>query len=152
MNEPLPSEHIASFRIKTPHGEIEATGPEAFVERRAAWVEQNFNRLSDGMSEGGTAMLLEAKGEEAATTEPRKPSRGVGRKRNGPSCASRIIEIKKGAFFSSARKTAEVMEKLKELATPYEAKHVAASLIDLVKRGELRRVKGESGEWTYVNP
>ena len=76
------------------------------------------------------------------------------KKRNGgPSCASRIDELKKDEnFFSVPRSASEIGVKLSEKATPYEGKHIAAALISLTQRGALRRVKGEEGKWVYINP
>jgi hypothetical protein len=63
-----------------------------------------------------------------------------------------FLEFKKPAFFEIPRKSGEVVEKLIELATPYEPKHVAAALRDLTKASKIRRLKDSEGDWTYVNP
>lgn len=71
--------------------------------------------------------------------------------RAGPSCAARIMPIIAEGFFITPKKNSDVEAKLKERATPYERKHVSASLIDLVRRNKLRRYQ-ENGQWVYVNP
>ena len=90
--------------------------------------------VDDGESEGSKA----------------KKSRRRG-KSSGPSCASRIQALKDEDYFSELRSAGDVGGKLREKGTAYEAKHVAASLIDLVKRGVLRRVS-QGGSWSYQNP
>jgi hypothetical protein len=72
-------------------------------------------------------------------------------KRNGPSCASRILELKMSNFFSELRDTKAITDALSEKGHNYEGKHVAAALIDLVKRGTVRRLK-KDGSWLYQNP
>jgi hypothetical protein len=89
-------------------------------------------------------------GEESSGMKVRKPPRRRG-KISGPSCASRIVALKDEEYFSELRSAGDVGAKLREKGTAYEAKHVAASLIDLVKRGALRRVQ-DGGSWSYQNP
>ena len=71
-------------------------------------------------------------------------------KPSGPSCASRIQGLG-AAYFSDLRAASDVRDKLSEKGTAYEARNVAAALIDLVRRGALRRVK-QNGTWMYQNP
>lgn len=143
--EELPQE--ARFRIKTPAGEVEVIGPLDFVERRWSDVQSALMRVSERSNLETTGRL-----EGPAPTPEDGPRRTHIKKRGGPSCGSRIVALIESDFFGTARRANEVVDKLKELATPYEAKHVAAALNHLTKTGRLRRLKGPDGDWNYVNP
>jgi hypothetical protein len=143
--EELPKE--ARFRIKTPGGEVEVIGPLDFVERRWTDVQSALMRVSERPDFEPLGQL-----ENPATRTDDTPRRGQTKKRGGPSCASRIVGLIESDFFHAARRANEIVDKLKELATPYEAKHVAAALNHLTKSGRLRRLKGPEGDWNYVNP
>ena len=91
--------------------------------------------------------------EESAAGEPiilDKKRRAVA-KRSGPSCASRILELKSADFFKDLRDTKPVGDALSTRGHNYEGKHIAAALIDLTKRGTIRRLKRD-GNWVYQNP
>jgi hypothetical protein len=90
----------------------------------------------------------QAGGKSSPTKATKKPRR-KGRT-GGPSCASRIEEIKEEGFFKEPRSQSEIREKLKERGTTYAANQVAASLTDMTKRRMLRRFN-ENG-WKYQNP
>lgn len=93
----------------------------------------------------------------AANDQAEKPEVGADKPRRqasknvGPSCAERIRTLIDEKFFEQPRKADEVGTRLREKATPYEGKHIAAALIYVVQSGKLRRVKAE-GTWSYVNP
>jgi hypothetical protein len=140
---------MASFRIKTAHGEVEATGSEEYVERRWKDVEAILNRVGDPIAIDKAIPQIEAN--DAAKPIEAQQKRSVA-KRSGPSCASRILTMQEKSFFVTPKKANDVVDELKTLATAYEGKHVAAALIDLTKRGKLRRLKDGQGEWAYVNP
>lgn len=72
-------------------------------------------------------------------------------KRAGPSCSERIRGLIADNFFAKEKIVLEVSEKLKELGTPYQSNNLTASLLQLVKAGELRRFK-DDGKWKYINP
>ena len=67
------------------------------------------------------------------------------------SCASRILELKDVDFFKELRDTKTVADTLSTRGHNYEGKHIAAALINLTKRGTIRRVK-KDGNWMYQNP
>lgn len=81
--------------------------------------------------------------------EPKKKRRSG--KSGGPSCASRILELKESGHFSELRDAKAVSEALSAKGHNYEGKHIAAALIDITKRGALRRIKKDGG-WSYQNP
>jgi len=54
-------------------------------------------------------------------------------------------------FFEQKRTLQDVKSKLEEMAIFYRLSDLSPSLIRLVKRGELRRLK-EKNQWRYVNP
>lgn len=80
-----------------------------------------------------------------AAKKPRRKTRA-----GGPSCASRILEIKDEGFFKEPKSPREVREKLKERGTTYASNQIAASLVDMTKGRKLRRFN-ENG-WKYQNP
>lgn len=86
----------------------------------------------------------------AAPTVAEKKTRKVV-KSGGPSCGARVRTLIEESFFASPQTAGQVGDRLKEKATPYEGKHIAAALIHTVQAGQLRRVKTD-GVWTYVNP
>jgi hypothetical protein len=141
----------ARFRIKTPTGEVEVVGSTDFVERRWADVQVALNRIGDRPAISVPEIEGPAPKNEQIESEGTS-RRATSRNRSGPSCASRISGLKDSGFFSAGRKASEVVQKLTELATPYEPKHVAAALNHLTKTGRLRRMKATEGDWTYTNP
>lgn len=138
----------ARFRIKTPSGEVEVTGPLDFVERRWGDVQNALMRVA----ERATAVESVGRLDAPSSNAEEGTRRANGKKRGGASCGSRIVALIEADFFRTVRRANEVVEKLKELATPYEAKHVAAALNHLTKSARLRRLKGPQGDWNYVNP
>jgi len=54
-------------------------------------------------------------------------------------------------YFKEKRTMEDVRKSLEERAIFYKHSDIAPSLIRLVKKGELRRLK-EEGQWIYVNP
>jgi hypothetical protein len=142
----------ARFCIKTPLGEIEAEGPVDYVEKRWDDVQSVLNRMSEANAQEQLATRLGGSVQKDNTgSQIQENKRNGAKKRVGTSCGSRIAAIQEGGFFTSPKKAIEVVEKLVELATPYEGKHVAAALIYMTSTGKLRRLK-EGGEWAYVNP
>lgn len=151
MNEQEASKvSTARFCIKTQHGEIEAEGPVDFIERRWDDVQSILNRVSEVVTSDRPAPQIENEKPQNGSGS-QNPRRQVNKK-SGPSCAARIAAIDDGKFFQSPRKASDVAEKLAELATPYEGKHVSAALIHMTKTGKLRRLKAADSEWAYINP
>ena len=72
----------------------------------------------------------------------RKPSK------EGP--MSRIRDLISEDFFKEKRKMDEVKIILEQKAIFYQASDLAPTLIRLIKKGELRRIK-ENNKWVYVN-
>jgi len=64
---------------------------------------------------------------------------------------ARIRGIIQENYFKEKRTMDEVRKLLEEKAIFYKSSDIAPSLIRLVKKGELRRLK-EDGNWIYVNP
>jgi hypothetical protein len=128
--------------------ELEVEGDDEFIAKRT----EEFYKFAaaNPVSSPKPAEVDKSEAEDSAgSTKKRAPKKRA----TGPSCASRIEELKKDEdFFSQPRTSSEIGDKLSEKATPYEGKHIAAALISLTQRGALRRVKGEEGKWQYVNP
>jgi hypothetical protein len=133
-------------------GIIEAEGTAEFIEHVYADLRETIIKRSGDVrpahsaGPAGADDKNESESEESKSKKPRR--RG---KASGPSCASRILTLKEEGYFSELRSAGDVGAKLREKGTAYEGKHIAASLIDLVKRGVLRRVS-EGGSWSYQNP
>lgn len=136
---------MASFVVDIRQGHIQVEGEEKFVER----VYADFRELLVTQLSG---VDLASQGAEAATPDEIKPKapRKNG-KRSGPSCASRIGDLKTEGFFDVLRTAKEVGDKLREKGTAYEGKHIAAALVNMTVSSKLRRVK-EGGGWKYQKP
>ena len=143
----------ARLSINFAAGTIEADGSEEFVDRIYADLKDlllsKYSGIQIARPLGGGADRADDGGEEDSEDKPRKTRRKT--KSSGPSCAARILVLKDEGFFGSLRSATEVGDKLREKGTAYEGKHVAAALLDLVKRGQVRRVN-QGGSWAYQNP
>jgi hypothetical protein len=143
----------ARLSINFAAGTIEADGSEQFVNSIYTdlkdLVVSRYSQVKIGTVPDSPAVNLEEISTDDTAEKIRKPRRKL--KVAGPSCASRILVLKDEGFFGTLRSATEVGEKLREKGTAYEAKHIAASLLDLVKRGQVRRVS-QSGNWAYQNP
>ncbi len=136
---------------------LELEGTEAFVSTQLdAWA----SKITPGNARLLSAVNLTDQLDAAPSVEvvtngkdggPEKKVRRPASKQGGPSCASRIRDLIAEGFFTATRKVPEIADRLREKATPYEAKHISAALIHTVQAGRLRRVKAE-GVWSYVNP
>lgn len=73
------------------------------------------------------------------------------RKSGGPSCASRIRELKEDGYFADVRTPTDIQDKLSEKGATYPSKNIASALHNLVVGGELRRFKNDK-IWNYQNP
>jgi hypothetical protein len=69
----------------------------------------------------------------------------------GPSCASRIEELKKANFFKSLQDIKAIAAALAAKAQNYQSNQIGAALTTLTKRGALRRIK-QDGVYKYQNP
>ena len=67
----------------------------------------------------------------------------------GPLGRIRVLVVED--YFKEKRAIDDVRRLLEEKAIFYKSSDIAPSLIRLVKKGELRRLK-EDGNWVYVNP
>ena len=135
-------------------GVIEAEGDSEFVKSIYADLRETIIARSANLPAGSASPNFTPPDEadEAADTDGQKGKKGRRRgKASGPCCAALISGLKDEGYFSELRSAGDVGAKLREKGTAYEGKHVAASLIDLVRRGALRRVS-EGGSWSYQNP
>jgi hypothetical protein len=135
-------------------GVVEAEGDAEFVKGIYSDLRETFLKRASSAPVSSPAPAMERADKpddegDSANSGGKKPRRRG--KASGPSCASRITALKDEGYFSELRSAGDVGAKLREKGTAYEGKHVAAALIDLVKRGSLRRVT-EGGSWSYQNP
>lgn len=70
-------------------------------------------------------------------------------KKTGPSMPDSIIELKVEGFFNKPKGLADIKEKLASLGRIYPVTSISGTVLSLVKRRELGRVK-EKGRWCYV--
>lgn len=89
--------------------------------------------------------------EPATITSRKSASKTKPVKKGGPSCASRIVDLKTAKFFTNLREGKAVGDALAAKGHNYQSNQIAASLMNMTKRGELRRVK-KDGSWFYQNP
>lgn len=138
---------MAKMIIDLQKGLIEVEGDEKFIERvYSDFRASALDKLSTAKFDSGGQGDVRENGDE--TPPAKKARRRV--KTTGPSCASRIRNLKDEGFFKAARSAGEVKEKLREKGTTYASKNVAAALNDVIKSGELRRF--DEGGWQYQNP
>ena len=63
----------------------------------------------------------------------------------------RINQLIQESFFKEKRTIQDIKSKLEEKAIFYDATSLSPTLLRLVKKGIIRRIK-ENGQWRYVNP
>lgn len=109
----------------------------------------------------GTKVVIEGTAEEVREllsklgTPGRKPKTGGVRKtvrtagRTRPSMTDSIIELKLEGFFNKPKGLSEIKEKLASMGMIYPVTSISGTVLSLVKRRELGRVK-EDGRWCYV--
>ncbi len=131
---------------------LDLEGPEDFVTAQLAEWRAQMPLRGIGLKIGADADKQSANdridGEGTAPAE--KKQRKVV-KTGGPSCGSRIRTLIEESFFTTPKTAGQIGDRLREKATPYERKNIAAAVIHTVQAGQLRRVKAD-GVWTYVNP
>jgi len=69
--------------------------------------------------------------------------------KDGP--IARVAELVETDFFNEKRTLGDIKKKLEEKAIFYDVTSLSPSLLRLVKKGYVRRIK-ENGGWRYVNP
>lgn len=130
-----------SLKIDLTHGLLEVEGEEGFVRSVYDDFKEELSKRSSGLGKKSDNVAKPP----AAKTERGKPKKG------GPSCASRILDLKNDDFFVQTRGNEAIREKLREKGNTYASNQIAAALTVMTRRGELRRVK-EGGSWVYQNP
>lgn len=134
------------LHLNLQQGVLDVEGDQAFVEKMFAEFKEHLSKLVL------TPPASEQNGGDASSNNKAKPkSKSGSGKKGGPSCAERISAIKGEGFFKTLRTSKEIQAKLEEKGTAYAPNQVAAALITMVKRGDLRRVKKDSA-WCYQNP
>lgn len=127
---------------------LDLEGPEEFVTAQLAEWRTQMPMRSVGLKASAEPDKSAANDSEIAPSE--KKARKVV-KTGGPSCGSRVRALIDESFFATPKTAGQIGDRLREKATPYEGKNIAAALIHTVQAGHLRRVKAD-GVWTYVNP
>lgn len=74
--------------------------------------------------------------------------KGKARPRGGPT--TYILELREEGYFKTKRFLNEVQQKLEEKGHIYARTTLSPTLLNLVKRRELRRIKDKKG-WAYVH-
>jgi len=139
---------MAKMLFDLQRGLIEIEGEEQFVEKVYTDLRATLSHKVANYS----APLPEAESDIAEPSNSDEPKKTRKRsKSSGPSCASRIDALKSDKFFDQLRTAKEVTDKLRQKGTAYEAKRVAAALLNLTSSGKLRRIE-EDSVWKYQNP
>lgn len=125
------------------------------LEGSEAFVSQQLDRFSDLIVKhaGELASPEDAPAAadvvEAAPPGKQRKARSAGS--GGTGCNSKVRAMLAEGFFSVPRSTKDVVEKLREQATPYASNRVSAALIALARGRHLRRHQ-EGGDWLYLVP
>lgn len=136
------------LHINISQGLIEVEGEEKFVRE----IYNDFK--SDIAKQFGKTTVATGKKSGAKSSGELDSAKKTTKRRpktSGPSCASRVLELKEEKFFDQPRTSKEVKDKLDEKGKIYEGKHVSAALIHLVNNGSLRRTK-KDGVWIHTIP
>jgi len=115
--------------------------------------------LKDGtrmLIEGTTEEIIQFKDklEHASKNQSSEEDKGT-KKDFGISSSTgplgRINQLIQESFFKEKRTIQDIKSKLEEKAIFYDATSLSPTLLRLVKKGIIRRIK-ENGQWRYVNP
>lgn len=138
---------VVKLHVNLHQGILDVEGDQAFVEKMLAEFKSNLSKFVEKPAPSETP----DNGGGANGGGKKARQKTSGGKKGGPSCAERISAIKQEGFFKALRTGKEIREKLEEKGTAYASNQVAAALIHMVKRNDLRRVK-KDGSWWYQNP
>lgn len=99
------------------------------------------------------SQLLAAYSNEAANPRAHRARKTAAkqrdaRKSSGPTAV--IKELRDEGYFKLRRSLVDVQEKLEERGHIYAQKAVAQLLVQLVRRRQIRRLKGDKKVWEYV--
>lgn len=105
--------------------------------------------------EGTVEDIIAIKNEFNKKNIPKQESNTLVQKKNigikaskGPMGRTRIL-IEED-FFGTKKTITDILKKLEEKGFYYNAQALSPTLVRLVRKGELRRIK-EEGQWRYVN-
>jgi hypothetical protein len=99
--------------------------------------------------------ILEKLGSDPGHSGPRKKTpRALGaRGASGPTTTSEYIrDLISEGFFAAERGLRDVQAQLRAGGHIYPTTTLSPALVRLVRRKELRRVRGTDKQWKYVNP
>jgi hypothetical protein len=102
-------------------------------------------------------LLSELNASQAVTAESKRRLR-PGRKvesRSPQSCIDRILSLKEEGFFGTQRSIGEIKSELARHGWHYPPTTLSGKLQSIVRRRELRRIKGSDGKrslWKYSEP
>lgn len=143
--------------IDAPAGVIDLEGDKEFVERL---LEKLFP-LVEGAGFGSRPMPAITNGANnpippgvpLADSEDGKARTRTGSVKRKPpagqSCSARILALRNEGFFLDQRRPAEIVAKLAERRQTHNTSQVSAAAGDLVKRGELQRIRNSDGSFVY---
>lgn len=139
---------MSRARFKIGDFELDVEGEESFVKAEIDRFQQMLATVPPKAKLDGITANTNTSPEssEAAPAKTRKSG-----KRSGPSCADRVLSLKTEEFFMHPKSMNEIGAKLREVATPYAANLLSATMTQLTKRRELRRFE-QNGTFVYVNP
>lgn len=86
---------------------------------------------------------------DAKEVNPGKQKKTRSTSGSGAGCNAKVTELFAEGYFKTPRLTGQIVDKLRENATPYPSNKISAALISMTKRRKLRRYQ-EGGEWIYI--
>jgi len=102
-----------------------------------------------------TSLASSATGSTAPTSPPARGARSrskAGTNKSGTGITGRIVTLRNEGFFNEPRSLREVQLALTEKGHIYPRTTVSPTVLGLVRRSELRRMKSNKGKWAYVRP
>ena len=126
---------------------------------RGAWVAETKMVLPNGTQitvsgtpdeVAGVLKKLTAIDAGLGTQEP--PPKSKARAQRPASISGRILALRDDGFFNEVRSLGDVQGALKAKGHIYPVTTLSPTVLALVRKSELRRLKAKSGRWAYVRP
>lgn len=111
-------------------------------------VEGSPKEIAAFLNRNGSEPKKDASSEDRALSGKGPKKESSDSKRDGPT--SHILQLRADKFFKTRRSLSDIRLALEQVGHIYPITSLSPILVRLVRKRELRRLKGEKG-WVYVN-